>query len=88
MAKGKTQKYYDNNPEAKKKKAAYDKKYNAKPEQKKNRSSRNQARKKAIMNGKISPGSDKDINHKNGNPRDNSSGNLQAESKKKNRGRK
>lgn len=36
--KGKTQTYYDNNPEAKKKKDKYNKKFNEKPEQRAKRS--------------------------------------------------
>ena len=80
--KGKTQSYYDKNPAAKKKKGAYDKKYNAKPEEKKRRAGRNAA------NRKVNPPKGKDVHHKDGNPRNNSKSNLRVESKKTNRGRK
>ena len=60
----------------------YDK-YQGKPDQKKKRASRNAARvklKKAGVNVK-----GKDVNHKNGNPKDNSRKNLNVQSKKTNR---
>lgn len=43
----------------------YDKKYNAKPEQKKNRAKRNSSRRKALAEGKVKKGDNKDIDHKN-----------------------
>lgn len=61
------------------------KNYHAKPEQKKNRASRNAARSKAVKSGKAKKGDGKDVHHKNGNPRDNKSSNLTAKSKSKNR---
>lgn len=82
----KSKQYYDKNPDAKKKKAAYDKAYNAREDQKKNRASRNSARRKMKSAGKVRSG--QDVNHRNGNPRDNRMSNLNAESKSKNRGRK
>ena len=81
-----SKKYYDKNPKAKAKKKAYDTKYQASPEQKKRRASRNAAR--AIMKKKGPSVKGKDVDHKNGNPRDNRLSNLRVESKKKNRGRK
>lgn len=60
-------------------------KYNAKPEQKKRRAARNAARRKMIKNGKARKGDGKDVGHANGNPRDNRPGNLRMESKKSNR---
>lgn len=84
MAKGRTQSYYDKNPAAKKKKAAYDKKYNAKSEQKENRAARGRARTKMGLK----KGDPRDVDHKNGNPKDNRKSNLRATSKKKNRGKK
>jgi len=39
-------------------------KYNSKPEQKKNRAARNQARKEAMRDGKVSKGDGKDVDHK------------------------
>lgn len=61
------------------------KKYNAKPEQKKRRAARNQARR--IMNkaGKVRKGDGKDVAHKNNNPKNNSKSNLSVQSKAKNR---
>lgn len=53
----------------------------------KDRSSRNSARRSAIKNGIISAGSSKVIDHRNSDPRDNSSGNLRAMSKSENAGR-
>lgn len=61
------------------------KKYNAKPEQKKRRAARNAARRKMIKAGKARKGDGKDVAHRNGNPRDNRSSNLATQSKKKNR---
>lgn len=61
------------------------KKYNAKPEQKKRRAQRNAARRKMIAAGKASKGDGKDVAHRNGNPKDNSSSNLVMQSKKENR---
>ena len=61
------------------------KNYHSKPEQKKNRASRNQARREAEASGKVRKGDGKDIDHKNGNPKDNSKGNLRVSSKSSNR---
>ena len=60
-------------------------KYNSSPEQKKNRASRNAARRTAEKAGKVRKGDGKDIDHKNMNPRDNSKGNLKVMDKSKNR---
>lgn len=60
-------------------------KYNSSPEQKKNRASRNAARRAAEKAGKVRKGDGKDIDHKNMNPKDNRKGNLQVMSKSKNR---
>ena len=46
------------------KKAAYDKAYNAKPEQKEARAQRNAARREAEREGKVSKGDGKDVDHK------------------------
>lgn len=64
---------------------AAQKKYNAKPEQKKRRAARNAARRKMIKAGKARKGDGKDVGHKNGNPKDNKTSNLRMESKRKNR---
>ena len=60
-------------------------KYNSSPEQKKNRASRNAARRTAEKAGKVRKGDGKDIDHKNMNPRDNSKGNLKVMDRSKNR---
>ena len=61
------------------------KKYNAKPEQKKRRAQRNAARRKMIAAGKDRKGDGKDVAHKNNNTADNSSSNLSMQSKAQNR---
>jgi hypothetical protein len=61
--------------------------YHSSPLQKKRRAARNKARRKAArMFGKASIRG-KDIDHKDGNPKNNSNGNLRVMSRKKNRGR-
>ena len=72
---------------AKDNRKAYLKKYGAKPEQRERRSSRTNARNKAIRAGRASVGDGKDLDHKNGNPLDNSAKNLRMVSRKFNRGR-
>lgn len=64
---------------------AAQKKYNAKPEQVKNRIARNAARRTMEKLGLVRKGDGKDVDHKNGDPRDNKRGNLQVEPKRKNR---
>lgn len=59
--------------------------YHAKPAQKKRRAARNAARKKMQKAGKVSKGDGKDVHHRNSNPRDNRSSNLQVTSRSKNR---
>lgn len=59
--------YYDANPETKKKKDAYNKEFNKKPEQRKKRSELSVLNKKMIKEGKASKGDGKDLSHtKNG----------------------
>lgn len=62
--------------------------YHKRPDQKKNRASRNGARRRMekILGKRAVEG--KDIDHKDGNPRNNSRSNLRVLSKKKNRGKK
>jgi hypothetical protein len=60
--------------------------YHSKPEQRANRSSRNKARRKLAKAGYKLKG--KDVDHKNGNPRDNSRSNLRIQSPSANRSRK
>lgn len=59
--------------------------YHAKPEQRANRSKRVLARRKLEKEGRVSKGDGKDVDHKNGNPQDNSDDNLRVLSKSKNR---
>jgi hypothetical protein len=61
------------------------KNYQGKPEQVKKRASRNSARSAMVKAGKASKGDGKDIDHKNGNPKDNSKRNLRVTTKKANR---
>ena len=60
-------------------------KYHKKPDQKKNRASRNTARSKMKTAGKVKKGDGKDVAHKNGNPKDNKKKNLAVKSKSVNR---
>ena len=68
-------------------KQKYDKKYNAKPEQKKNRAMRNKARADAIKKGIVKKGDGKDIDHKKPvrSGGKNGKGNLRVRSKSANR---
>lgn len=68
-------------------KAKYDKAYNARPEQKKRRASRNKARRRMIAKKGKSALKGKDIDHKDGNPKNNSSSNLRVITAKYNRSR-
>jgi hypothetical protein len=70
------------------KKAAYDKSYNARPEQVKKREMRNQARAELMKDGKVKKGDGKDVDHKkmlDGNGT-NAKGNLRVVDKETNRG--
>lgn len=62
--------------------------YHKTAEQKKNRASRNTARRRAIAAGKVSKGDGYDIDHKNGNPRDNRASNLRKMKRSRNRSKK
>ena len=62
--------------------------YHSKPEQKKRRAGRNTARRIMTMLKRVKKGDGKDVHHKDGNPKNNSTKNLRVESKKKNRSRK
>lgn len=59
--------------------------YHAKPKQRANRSKRVLARRKLEKEGRVSKGDGKDVDHKNGDPQDNSDDNLRVLSKSKNR---
>jgi hypothetical protein len=70
------------------KKAAYDKAYNARPEEVANRVKRNQARAKLEKAGKVTKGDGKDVDHKTPLKRGGSNGdnNLSVKSETANRG--
>ena len=70
------------------KKAAYDKTYNARPEEVANRVKRNQARAEMEKAGKVSKGDGKDVDHKTPLKRGGSNGksNLAVKSETANRG--
>lgn len=70
------------------KKAAYDKAYNARPEQKEARAQRNAARREAEREGKVSKGDGKDVAHKTAikNGGTNAPSNLKVQDKEDNRG--
>lgn len=59
--------------------------YHASPEQKEKRASRNAARREMEKAGKVRKGDGKDVDHKNGNAKDNSKSNLSVKSKSSNR---
>ena len=59
--------------------------YHSSDKQKKNRASRNAARRAMERSGKVKKGDGKDVTHRNGNPRDNSEKNLGVLSASKNR---
>ena len=61
------------------------KNYHSSPKQKKNRASRNSARSALTKAGVVRKGDGKDVNHRNGNPRDNRKSNLTVSSQKNNR---
>ena len=85
---GKTQKYYNENTKAKAKKKSYDTAYNAQPEQRANRSSRNMARRALEKLGLVKKGDGKDVDHKDGNPKNNKKSNLRILAKAVNRAKK
>lgn len=64
---------------------AAQKRYNSKPEQVKRRTARNTARRRMIAAGRAKKGDGKDVDHKDGNPRNNSKSNLRIQSKSTNR---
>lgn len=63
-------------------------KFQSSEKAKKDRASRNAARRKMAAKGKVKKGDGKDVAHKDGNPRKNSKGNLKVQSKSANRGKK
>ena len=65
----------------------YDK-FHSSTKSKKDRASRNRVRREAERDGRVSAGDGKDIDHRNGNPRDNRRSNLRVISRSSNRSRK
>jgi hypothetical protein len=65
----------------------YDK-YHSKPENMKDKNARNRARYHAQKAGRVSVGDKKDIDHRDGNPRNNSPSNLKVVSRSRNRSKK
>jgi len=59
--------------------------YQGTPAQRKKNDSRKQARRKMEAAGKVKKGDGKDVDHKNGKPKDNSKKNLRVTTKKANR---
>jgi len=62
--------------------------YHGTPEQRANRAARNRARRALEKNGRVSKGDGKEIDHKDGNPRNNSPKNLRVVSRRTNRTKK
>ena len=74
-----------------KKKRNYKKEYardHASKKAKTERASRNKARRSLTASGRVQKGDGKDVDHKDGNPRNNSKKNLRVISKSKNRSKK
>lgn len=59
--------------------------YHGKPEQRAARSSRNKARRELEAEGRVRKGDGKEVDHKDGNPRNNSRRNLQVMTRDQNR---
>ena len=59
--------------------------YHSSEKQKKRRASRNTARRRLQAEGRVSKGDGRDVDHRDGNARNNSRSNLRVQSKSKNR---
>jgi hypothetical protein len=59
--------------------------FTSRPAEKKRRAARNKARRRAIASGRARVGDGKDIDHRDGNPLNNSPGNTRVRSRKANR---
>jgi hypothetical protein len=73
------------------KKRDYDKEYkrdHKSTKAKKDRASRNNVRRKALKEGRVTKGDGKDVHHVDGNPRNNSKKNLRVVSRSANRKKK
>ena len=62
-------------------------KYQSSTKSKKDRASRNKVRRKLMAQSRVRKGDGKDIDHKDGNPRNNSRKNLRVTSRSYNRGK-
>jgi hypothetical protein len=62
--------------------------YQGTPQQKKRRAMRNAARRRMVREGRAHKGDGKDVDHKNGDPMDNSPRNLRVMSRSRNRAKK
>lgn len=60
--------------------------YHGTESQKRRRAARNKARRRLERAGKVSKGDGRDVDHKDGNPLNNSSANIRVISQSKNRG--
>lgn len=63
-------------------------KFQSSTKSKKDRASRNKVRRAALRSGRVKKGDGRDIDHVDGNPRNNSKKNLRVVSKSKNRAKK
>jgi hypothetical protein len=63
-------------------------KFQSSTKAKKDRAARNKARRELEREGRVRKGDGRDIDHKDGNPRNNSRGNLQVTSRSYNRAKK
>lgn len=64
------------------------KRFQSSKKAKKDRAARNNARRKALAEGRVHRGDDKEVDHKDSNPQHNSGSNLRVVSRKFNRSRK
>lgn len=62
-----------------------ERKYDSQPKVKAKRAARNRARYSLMSQGKVRKGDSKDVDHKDGNPHNNSPSNLRVQSASKNR---
>ena len=83
--------YTDENGKRKRTAEGYDHEYSrfqSSKKAKKDRASRNKARRQLEREGRVHKGDGKDVDHKNSNPRSNSRSNLRVVSRSTNRGKK
>jgi len=59
--------------------------YHKSPEQKKRRAARNKIRRQLLSSGRVRKGSRVDVHHRDGNPENNSPGNIVLQDRSKNR---